>query len=293
MTTSEYAALVALDRDYLDLAVGEEAILDRRGDASAWKIPSNVTLEEDILVFRYGLGRTKSGRRYYLMRGTAQPDGRVLTDFIELAEAPKEKILAYARRYGRLGLCQHNELWHLADDYPDCIQGGRGGSFVEPVERWREYARHARALLNAIAQFSSSGMVSDQTLVALNPKLARSRAALRQVRKAAWSSIGLWTERWLRAARVRPELLYDRSSKRFEIRLRGRPGLASLLALQLLTLSGRSKGIAICSSCAIPFAPKRRPTAGRASYCPKCGTRAAWRDAQHRRRLRTKPNLKA
>jgi hypothetical protein len=164
-----------------------------------------------------------------------------------------------------------------------------GGEFVESVEGWRQHARHARALLNAIAQFSKSGIVSDQTLIALNPQLARSAVALRQVRKAGWSSIGLWTHRWLRVFRVRPELLYDPRSKRFHIRLRGRPGLGSLLAVQLMTMAGRSKGVAICSSCAAPFEPKRQPTAARATYCPTCGIRAAWRDAQRRRRQR-KPN---
>jgi hypothetical protein len=275
--------LLPFENDYLDLAVGEEAILDRPGDVSAWGIPPRVTLEQNNLVFRGLVAQRRSGLRY-LRRATARPDGHILTRFIELCAAPNEKILAYARRYGRLGLCEHGELRHLAEDFPECIQTGRGGQFVESVERWRGHAAHARALLNAIAQYSKSGTVSDQTLTALNPNLGRSRAWLRQVRNAPWSSIGAWTQMWVRAFRVRPELLFDRREKRFRIRLRGRPGLGSLLALQLMTLAGRSKGIAICSSCAVPFPPKRKPTAARASYCAKCGIRAAWRDAQRRRR---------
>jgi hypothetical protein len=42
----------AFERDYLDLAVGDEAIFDRPGDVSAWEIPAEVTLERDTLVFR-------------------------------------------------------------------------------------------------------------------------------------------------------------------------------------------------------------------------------------------------
>ncbi|MGO9451559.1 MAG: hypothetical protein ACLQDV_11025 [Candidatus Binataceae bacterium] len=242
-----------------------------------------MALEGGTLVFRYILARRKSGK-LYLQRGLARPDGRLLTRFIELADASDDKILAYARQYGRLGLCKHGELQHLASDYPDCGQSGLGGKFVEPVGRWRENANRVRALLNAIAQFSKNGKVSDQTLIALNPKLALSAAALRKARTTSWSFIVAWTQTWLRACRVLPVILYDSRSKRFHVRLRGRPGLGSALALQLMTLSGQSKGIAICSSCARPFPPRRRPSAARESYCSKCGIRAAWRDAQRRRR---------
>jgi predicted RNA-binding Zn-ribbon protein involved in translation (DUF1610 family) len=156
--------------------------------------------------------------------------------------------------------------------------------FVEPVERWRENIERVRALLNAIAQFSKSRKVSDRTLIALNPKLSVSAAALRKARIAGWSFIAAWTQMWLRAFRVRPAILYDAQSKGFHARLRGRPGLGSALALQLMTLACQSKGIAICSSCGRPFPPKRRPIPTRESYCPKCGIQAAWRDAQRRRR---------
>lgn len=179
-----------------------------------------------------------------------------------------------ARQYGRLGLCLHGELQHLASDNPACIQIGRKAMFVEPVERWRENIKRVRALLNAIAQFSKSRKVSDQTLIDLNP----GPAALRKTRIAGWSFIAAWTQMWLRAFRVRAVILYDPRTKRFHARLRGRPGLGSALALQLMTLACQSKGIAICSSCARPFPPKRRPIPTRESYCPKCGIHAAWRD---------------
>jgi hypothetical protein len=279
--------LVTADFDYLDLGSGEDPIVDRPIDGRAWEIPSAVALEGGKLVFRHIPVRTKSGKRY-LKRARAQHDGRLLSKFIELVGASDDKILAYARQYGRLGLCEHGELQHLADDYPECIQTGRGGKFVEPVERWRGNAERARALLNAVAQFSKSGKVSDQTLIVLSPKLGLSVAALRKARTTGWVYIAAWTQIWLRACRVLPVILYDAESKRFHFRLRGRPGLGSALAMQLMMLAGQSKGIAICSSCARPFSPKRRPSADRESYCSNCSIRAAWRDAQRRHRQKAK-----
>ena len=287
MTIEDASALVSRELDWLDLASGEDAIVDRPADALAWDIAPSVTLENGTLVFRYEPARRRSGK-LYLKRAKARPDSRLLTRFIELADASDDKILAYARQYGRLGLCRHGELQHLASDDPDCIQTGRQAMFVEPVERWRENVKRVRALLNAIAQFSKSRRVSDRTLIALNPK----PAALRKARIAGWSFIAAWTQMWLRAFRVRPVILYDPRSKRFHARLRGRPGLGSALALQLMTLACQSKGIAICSSCARPFPPKRQPTPTRESYCPKCGIHAAWRDAQRRHRQKAQRDAK-
>jgi len=277
--------------DWLDLGSGEDGIVDRPTGALAWAIAPAVTLENGALIFRYSAKPGKNGTNY-LKRGKARPDARLLTRFIELADASDDRILAYARRYGRLGLCEHGELQHLAKDDPDCLPTGLGGMYVEQVERWRENARGARALLNAIAQFYKSGTVSDATLRALNPALRSSAAALRKAGLAGWSFILGWTRIWLRAFRVRPEILYDRRAKRFHARLRGRPGLGNALALQIMTLACQSKGIAICSSCARPFTPKRRPSPTRESYCPKCGIRGAWRDAQYRRRQRVQRRVK-
>jgi hypothetical protein len=268
--------------DFLDLATGVEAIVDRPNDARTWEIPPAVLLKGDSLVFEYSYKRMRG--EPYLTRSKSQAHGGVLTRFMELADASDEKILAYAIQYGRLGLCKHGELQHLATDWPDCMQSGLGGKFVEPLRRWREHAKRARALLNAIAQFSKRGVVSDVTLIALNENLGRSAAALEEIRREGWSSIGLQVQIWLRAFRVRPELLYDRGGKRFHIRLRGRPGLGSALAMQFMILVGQSKGFAICASCARPFPPKRQVSPSRESYCGKCGIRAAWRDAQRRRR---------
>jgi hypothetical protein len=291
MTADKNAsALPAGGFAWLDLGSGEDGIVDRPIGALAWAISTDVTLEEGALIFRYPAERKKN--TVYPKRGKARPDARLLTWFIELADASDERILAYARRYGRFGLCTHGELRHLANDDPDCLQTGRGAMFVEPVERWRENARGARDLLNAIAQFSKSGKVSDATLSALSPTLRSSAAALRKARLAGWSFILGPARIWLRAFRVRPEILYDRRAKRFHARLRGRPGLGSALALQIMTLACQSRGIAICSGCAQPFPPKRRPSPTRESYCPKCGIRAAWRDAQYRRRQRLQRRVK-
>jgi hypothetical protein len=295
--TTTTSAPASTDWDFLDLAVGDEATVDRPTDGHDWGIPSTVALEDGSLVFRYVVGRRKSSNLYvskrYLKRAKAKSDGRLLSRFIELADASDDNILAYARQYGRLGLCQHGELQHLVSDYPDCIQRGRAGKFEEPTDRWRENAKRARTLLNGIAQFSKSGRVSGQTLIAMSTQLGLSATILKRKSNAGRLLILAETSMWLRGFRVQPVILYDRRVKRFRYRLQGRPGLGAALAIQIMVLAGQSKGIAFCSSCARLYSPKRRPNASYGSYCATCGIKASWSDAQRRRRQRAKSRANA
>jgi hypothetical protein len=290
--TPETSVLVSRDLDLLDLAFGDEAIVDRPTDGRAWDIPSTVALKDGLLIFRYASGRRKNSNLYvnnrFLLRAKAKPDGRLLSRFIELGDASDDKILTYARQYGRLGLCEHGELQHLVRDYPDCIQSGRAGKFEEPTDRWRESAQRARTLLNGIVQFSKSGSVSDQTLTAISAQLGLSATILKRARNAGRFLVLTETSIWLRGFRVRPVIFYDPRSKHFRYRLQGQPGLGGALSIQIMMLAGQSRGVAICSSCARPFSPSRRPSADRMSYCSSCGIRAAWRDAQRRRRQKAK-----
>ena len=147
MTTGNAFALVSGELDWLDLGSGEDVIVDRPAHALAWDIAPSVTLEKGALVFRYVTARRRSGK-LYLKRAKARPDSRLLTRFIELADASDDKILAYARQYGRLGLCRHGELQHLASDYPDCIQIGRQAMFANRSSAGARTSRkRVRALL--------------------------------------------------------------------------------------------------------------------------------------------------
>jgi hypothetical protein len=59
--------------------------------------------------------------------------------------------------------------------------------------------------------------------------------------------------------------------------------LFAALAAELLRVIPEPWGVFLCTSCGAVIIPERRPPRGR-RYCDKCGIRAAWRDAQRRRR---------
>jgi hypothetical protein len=228
----------------------------------------------------------RPGRRGLQYRKIAA-DAELLTEFVCLDEAPAKRILGFARRYGRFGFCRHGDPTHKIR-----IEGCAAAVYTtaagrtavrESLQWWRRLAGHARALLNAAVQLFK-GRVDDLTLAQLNPQLCFSASHLRAARRHPASFVAYGMELWLRFFQVRPRVSYNPRPKRFEIRIGGAPRLPGALALQIMLTITRSAGIAICSSCAKPFPPSRRPNLNRNAYCKECGVRAAWREAQARRR---------
>jgi Cytochrome bd terminal oxidase subunit I len=155
----------------------------------------------------------------------------------------------------------------------------------EDTQWWRNLAGHARALLNLAAQ-QSKGRVNDTALARLNPRLLFPAAGLRQARREVASFLVYGMELWLRLFQVRPHATYNSRRKRIEAKISGMPPLPAALALQIMLVLTRWSGIAICSGCGKLFSPSRRPNPNRNAYCKRCGVRAAWREAQTRRRER-------
>jgi hypothetical protein len=204
-----------------------------------------------------------------------------------MLRAPAERILAYARQYGPLGFCQHGDAGHRLlprGCSPRVCTTATGQPAVrEDTQWWRNLAGHARALLNVAAQLSK-GRVDDSALARLNPELLFSAARPRQTPREAASFVVYGMELWLRFFQVRPHTTNNSRRKRIEVKIGGTPPLPGALALQIMLVLTRWSGIAICSSCGRLFSPFRRPNPNRNAYCKGCGVRAAWREAQTRRR---------
>jgi hypothetical protein len=162
----------------------------------------------------------------------------------------------------------------------------------EDTQWWRNLAGHSRALLSLAAQ-QSKGRVNDSALARLNPGLLLSAARLRQARREPASLVVYGMELWLRLFQVRPHATYNSRRKRIEVKISGMPPLPAALALQIMLVLTRWSGIAICSSCGSLFSPSRRPNPNRNTDCKRCGVRAAWREAQMRRRERKLTNRKS
>jgi len=279
--------------DWVDL--GGDRGVDHPSATPTWSAPPEVELDGQWLLFRYPVRTLRHGRRALQVR-RVRAGARLLTEFVTLDEAPAERILAYARRHGPLGFCQHGHPSHRAGPdgcAPAIATTGAGQPAVrEALQWWRNLAGHARALLNAAAQLFK-GRVDDQTLARLNPELLFSAPRIRTARRNPASFVAFGMELWLRYFQVRPRAIYNRRRKRFEVRIGGSSALAGALALQIMLALTRWSGIAVCSSCGKLFAPSRRPNPNRNAYCDACGINAAWREAQARRRQRKLTNRKA
>ena len=254
MTPAQRIALPLLDRD-------EAFSLAHR-----WVRPPDIRLEETRICYE----ELNDGAIW-----VKNPGMKLLADFAALGTAPPEAFLKFARRWGVLGLCQHQ-----ADGSPPLVMGhewhprlgteGCRQSRAGPLEYWRHYARVLRHLLDTGASL-------------------RERHGLRPRSKRADEKVRLflrdcaWVTRYFGC--LRPVLVVE--DFRFEVKLCGSflaTGLPAALTSQLLYTVASSVGLATCAGCGELFPPRRRPPPGQRAYCTKCGIRVAWREAQQRRR---------
>jgi len=276
------------DWDWVQLG-DNEGHIDRPSQMLAWSVPPDVRLDGEWLTFRYPIHVLRRGKRTLRDRRVKASRG-LLTEFIALADSPDERILEYARRFGPFGFCRHGDPRHRlrVEGCGALIVSGGGrkeaGQLREALQWWRNLARHARALLNVAAQLSKRKL-QPITLMQLNPGLIfATELQFKELSRNPEVFVAYGLDLWLRFFQVRPRASYDPLRRRFEIRITGSPALAGALALQIMLAIAGSAGIAICASCGKTFPPLRRPNPNRRSYCKSCGIKAAWRDAQTRRR---------
>jgi hypothetical protein len=90
---------------------------------------------------------------------------------------------------------------------------------------------------------------------------------------------------WLNWGRARPQIDWNGPTPTIELTTGGilpmyADRLSGALALQLAYAVASSEGVATCFACGRFYTPVRRPAAGRRSFCPACGVRAAWRTSK-------------
>jgi hypothetical protein len=250
-----------------------------------------VELRDDRLVWGYFLDGTEP------QEVDAPRD--LLLRFVRLADASSEDICGFASRWGVLGICEHGLPSshnppppfgvHDGPDYSCRPPGDDIGVYWEPIEPWRHLARQARALLNIAARLHEGelGKAADWRVVyersrGGGPFGKRYRGSLVVERIVLADCVN----ELLLLGNVRPALSWGPGkshSSKAEVSLRGW-GLFGVLAVQLLMAVSRTAGLATCSYCGESYSPTRRPRAGCLNYCPGCGKKAAWANAQRKRR---------
>lgn len=272
---------------------------------------------EELALTRGDLDRPLSGLRWRPPE-SIRPEGRglrwrqtgeyiqaaagMLEGFLRLASGPEARILQYARKWGVLGLCKHG-LPYLGMPHTRLAwcelqrERGTGAHYGawESFDSWRLYSKSAGSVLSVAAYLHRDRLApADDVRAAcalVTPTVQRllghepedSVATLDDQRVLVDGLVNLWL--WLGGVRI----VFDWSRQGAVIGLGGHAwhhGLFGALAVQLMLAVCRSDGLALCSACSKPYAPRRRLKARQRSYCPKCGRRAAIRDAARDYRTR-------
>jgi hypothetical protein len=79
--------------------------LERRVSAPRWPVPTRIVLDGDCLRYRWTPGKERPG---ITADGLIGPAPGLLEDFLRLGDASASQVLRYARRWGVLGLCEHD-----------------------------------------------------------------------------------------------------------------------------------------------------------------------------------------
>lgn len=239
-----------------------------------------------------------------------------LEKFAALADAPPEKILQFASKWGVLGICRPHGLPHSAG--PGCIPRlvGRAedGSLIEISEddpydylyvfetelisEWRRYARQFRSILNVVGALNAGrlGDKSDWAVIMdgyrtsrdhVDPDFdnpARPDFDESDARYIICERIG----DYVKIAHFRYELGFEK--RRFRISLHGDDfyRLFAALSLLLMSAAGSADAFVTCSACGNPYRPPRTPNPNRRNYCSddcrKDGNALAAREYRRRQR---------
>jgi hypothetical protein len=285
----------------LDTVNGE---LDRRVVGTAWRVPETVELTGGRLLWG------ESGHEITATVG-------LLETFADIADGTDDQILSFARKWGKLDLCELHGLpvthvqtpWWLypgqsLDDDPWFCPPGRevsDGRIFEQLDAWRSWSRRVRSTLLVAAALQQKRLPSsDDWRRAFNLDFTPTED-FRDFQKIynytepanvpeAWAKLDLRLNHWVGLARARP--FVERSAGKPRITLGGN-GLFAAIAIQLMLAATRTQGMALCCGCGKLFSPRRRPRSDQRSYCSTCArdnvpardALADFRDREMARRL--------
>jgi hypothetical protein len=217
------------------------------------------------------------------------PSEDLLNEFIALSERSDERILAFARKCGPLGLCAH--------DIPGTHAHAQGGpSFRmkvgscrasgERVTAWRAWAAFARSLISLAEELREGRcprLYGDdwRTVESVTNPGEEYHAADGRVAAQKRRVGQLVNDYWLGLGLVKPTFeWWGQGEPRLHL---GSATLFSALAVQLtLAVAGTAAPAETCANpkCGRLYFPKRRPRAGERHWCQDCGKRAARTAAQ-------------
>lgn len=201
-------------------------------------------------------------------------------------------ILAFAREWGVLEICEHlRPATHSNDCAPMRLLGVKG-EYREPLEAWYSYAGLFRSIIRIAAHVRQTQVGSDFDWSCI---LEHPRFNSIEWLRLPSNDVAVHRERLmlvvnllLSEASVKPVLQFD--SNRFKINFVGGLaivcGLFGHLVTELMFAVAVSQRWYFCSECGVVYSPKRTPNPHRKNYCDECRHNANWRNAARTRRKR-------
>jgi len=286
---------------------------------STWVVPDHVEVRGELLAWRAEEPREIS---LALPSSPVSDGGGLALTFAALEDASEQEICDFAQEVGVLGLCGHGvpsthltatgaagwRTMHCAHPYLVPVDLADGGWTVEPLERWRAYARKATGLLGVAAAFHQdrtvdpafrarlgepavrlaapweppqSGNLVDRTSEIGEGTLGRGRIANITVDVSALSPAATSDSvedrrlvenelsRWMDLGGVRLSVTSD--AEEFFVRFGGHT-LFGAIATEMALMVSRIRTLYPCSGCGRPFVGENRNRDAKHWWCnePTC-----------------------
>lgn len=280
---------------------------DRPMQSGRLFVPQDIQLDGDSLTWPWVPPWVAQGDERRVTYRQAKPG--MLADFIRLHGTDDETILAYARKWGVLGLCEHSLpcSHNQGTSGPSCLpmlvtplpREGSAFRLMEPLEDWRMWSRKAQSLINVGARLNQGKLPREEDWQMFNVWPVEAACYLRRAEGEpftetvtnARADLAKELDGWISIGQVRPRISWrkDKEGKaRFSLdAVSSGPNLFGLLALNIavaIAAGDGEKGLAVCSGCGHSYIPSRRPNPSRQNYCEACGRKAAQREASRRYR---------
>jgi len=265
-----------------------EGKLDRPASLRGWRVLEGAALQDRRLVWNL-----------YADAPWVKPSMNIFEGFLGLEQATDQEILRFSRRWGPLGLCEHDfPMLHGKNPWPGgerlldtrCFYREAKGNLIwEPIDAWRHWAARAKATLTVASRLYDGriGAEADWRVVrGAGHKHCDDRGWAMPINQTqAWERLEEYINAWIALSRVR--VIFEACNGKPRITLGSWQGLFVSIAMQLALSVARTDGLAVCAGCGVAFIARRKPRTDRRNYCDDCQRRrVSGRDAQRACRQR-------
>src|ERR1700693_3822057 len=232
-------------------------------------IPGGITLTDGALIWDYA----PSAKQEPIDRPAPKT---LLNQFVKLWNAPKDRILRFAR--------QNGILWLGKNGLP-CQLDVSG---EEPIDNWRRVSRRICAMLNIGSDLEKKSAIRIEEWKYVGPF---DDVFLKRLRRpeSSRSLLSIEVRRMLSSCGLGFSMRWNKDDSRFQLELDYHGFMLNAVLLQLALTLSNSDSLFVCSGCGFPYPrnrEKRRPRPGQANFCDECGTKVALRHADQRRKLK-------